>query len=189
MRDDRIHPKKVAEAIREDDLRIMQTRRPMVDRVEALFARTRTNEWFLTTKLPILAPGGEVIGVMGFVRPCQAGPDKKLRDSPIRRVIAHVQKHHRSRIPIATLVELSRLSQRQLNRKFHETFQMSVQQFIMKTRVQEASKDLLGSSKSIGEIAFDHGFYDQSFFTRYFKQHLGETPLTYRRRRRIMEET
>ena len=60
--DSTIHPPFVARAIRWDDLQVMRTRQPIVDRVEALYARTRAKDWFLTTKLPILDMNGEVIG-------------------------------------------------------------------------------------------------------------------------------
>ena len=51
----------------------MRTRCPLVDRVEALCANTNAKDWFLTTKLPIVDAKGDVIGIMGFVRPYRGG--------------------------------------------------------------------------------------------------------------------
>ena len=73
VNDATIHPPNVAKAIREDDLQVMRTRQPLVDRVEALYTRTRAKDWYLTTKLPIFDDRGEVIGIMGFVRPYREG--------------------------------------------------------------------------------------------------------------------
>ena len=41
--------------------------------------------------------------------------------------------------------------------------------------------DLSGSDKSLKQIVWDYNFSDASFFTRYFKQHTGITPLAYRK--------
>ena len=54
-----IHPARVAREIREDDLRVMQSRQPLLGRVEALFTRSQATDWYVTTKLPIYpAPQG-----------------------------------------------------------------------------------------------------------------------------------
>ena len=38
-----------------------------------------------------------------------------------------------------------------------------------------------GERPECGQIALDHGFCDQSSFTRHFKQHIGQTPTRFRR--------
>ncbi len=178
-----IHPPKVAKAIREDDLQVMRTRQPLVDRVEALYARTRAKEWFLTTKLPIVDERGEVIGIMGFVRPYRGGAGGDHLDSQIERVVAHIHEHFRERLAVAELARIAHLSERQLSRRFQKAFRMSPQEFIVRTRIQAASDALLESDRSVAEVAQEHGFYDQSAFTRHFREHTGETPLVFRRRR------
>ncbi|WP_009965388.1 helix-turn-helix domain-containing protein [Verrucomicrobium spinosum] len=179
--DSAIHPPNVARAIRLDDIEVMTTRQPLVDRVEALYAHSRTREWFLTTKLPIVGPDNEVIGVMGFVRPYRHLPSGGDRDTHLQKVVAYIRKNHRTRILVSSLADIARISQRQLNRKFQECYHMSVQEFIMRTRIQAAGEELIHTNKTIGDIALDHGFYDQSFFTRYFRRQTGQTPLVYRR--------
>jgi AraC-like DNA-binding protein len=179
-----IHPPSIARGIREDDLHVMRTGRPIVDRVEALFARTRAKDWFLTTKLPIYDAEGDVIGVMGFVRPYRPGASSGVQDIQVQRVVAYIHEHYRERTSISEFARIAHLSERQLNRRFQETFRMSVQEFIMRTRIQAASDDLLASDKPVAEIAHEHGFYDQSSFTKHFRSHTGETPLAFRQYRR-----
>lgn len=188
VHDSTIHPPLVARAIREDDLQVMRTRQPIVDRVEALYARTRAKDWFVTTKLPILDESGEVIGVMGFVRLYRGGSGGGADDTQLRRVVAHIHEHYGERLVIADLAKIAHLSERQLNRRFQETFRMSPQEFIVRTRIQAASDELLETDKPVAEIALEHGFYDQSAFTRQFRQHTGETPLVFRRLRRRTRE-
>lgn len=178
--DDTIHPPNVAKAIREDDLHVMQSREPLVDRVEALYARTRAKEWFLTTKMPLLDAEGEVIGIMGFVRPYR-GTGAAV-DPQINRVVTCIQENFRERLKLADLARVANLSERQLNRRFQEIFRVSVWEFIVRTRVQAASDALLETNRCVAEIAQACGFYDQSSFTRHFRKHVGETPLAFRRR-------
>ncbi len=177
-----VHPERVAREIRQDDLQVMRTREPLIDRVEALFIRSHAKDWYVTTKLPIFDLDGEVIGVMGFVRPFQGG----MRESGLARlepVVAHIQQHHGERIDIPSLAKLAHVSPRQLHRLFQAAFGMSTQVFIVRTRVQAASDDLLLTDLPISEIALQHGFYDQSAFSRAFHKHTGETPMQFRRRR------
>lgn len=178
--DDVIHPPNVAKAIREDDLEVMQSHKPLVDRIEALYARTRAKEWFLTTKVPLLDAEGKVIGIMGFVRPYRG--TGSAADPQINRVVTCIQENYWERLKAADLARLANLSERQLNRRFQETFRVSVHEFIIRTRVQAASDALLETNRSIAEIAQSCGFYDQSAFTRQFRKHVGEAPLAFRRR-------
>ena len=178
--DDTIHPPNVAKAIREDDLRVMRTCEPLVDRVEALYARTRAKDWFLTTKVPLFDAAGEVVGIMGFVRPYRGAGS--AADPQINRVVTCIQEKFWERLKLADLARLANLSERQLNRRFQEIFRTSVQEFIVRTRVQAASDALLETNRCIAEIAQSCGFYDQAAFTRHFRKHIGETPLVFRRR-------
>ena len=179
-----IHPARVARDIREDDARVMLTREPLIDRVEALFTRSNARDWYVTTKLPLVDARGDVIGVMGFVRPYRRESNVVPRAARLDAAVAHIHAHHREAIGIPDLAKIAHISVRQLNRRFQEVFGMSPQQFMVRTRVQAASDDLLQTEKSLSEIAMAHGFYDQSAFTRQFRQHTGETPLKYRQRQR-----
>jgi AraC-like DNA-binding protein len=180
--DHAIHPPNIARGIREDDLEVMRTRSPLIDRVEALFARTRAKDWFLTTKLPIYDVQGEVIGIMGYVRPYR-GAAGGVMDPRLERVVRHLHEHYAHSVKMADLAKIAHLSERQLNRRFQDTFRMSAQEFLVRTRIQAASDALLETDKAVAEIATESGFYDQSAFTRQFRKHIGETPLVFRRLR------
>jgi len=183
VNDATIHPPNVAKEIREDDLEVMRTRRPLVNRVEALYTRSRAKDWYVTTKLPIVDVNGEVIGIMGFVRPYHGGVDGLELDAQIERVVTFIRQHYSEPIVVGDLARIAHLSQRQMNRRFQATFRMSAQEFLVRTRIQAACDALLDTNKSVGEIASEHGFCDQSAFTRQFRQHIGETPLVFRRSR------
>jgi AraC-like DNA-binding protein len=177
-----IHPARVAREIREDDLRVMNTREPLTQRVEALFTRSQAKDWYVTTKLPIFAPNGEVIGIMGFVRPYRRNERSLPGAERLERVVTHIQTNHAAPIAVTDLARLANLSVRQLHRLFQEVFGMNTQTFLIRTRVQAASDDLLLTDKPLSQIAQEHGFCDQSAFCRRFFDHTGETPLKYRHR-------
>jgi AraC-like DNA-binding protein len=157
--------------------------------VEALFTRSNAKDWYLTTKLPIVDARGTVIGVMGFVRPFRRESGVSPNAAQLEPAVAHIQANHREPITIPELARRAHLSERQLSRQFQKVFGMSAQEFVVRTRVQAASDDLLQTEKSLADIAHEHGFYDQSAFTRQFRQHTGETPLKFRRRHRQIGPT
>jgi AraC-like DNA-binding protein/quercetin dioxygenase-like cupin family protein len=64
---------------------------------------------------------------------------------------------------------------------FRRAFACSVGDYLRKKRVERAIEMLVGSDKSLGEIADGTGFCDQSHFVRVFKAQVGMTPSRYRR--------
>jgi AraC family transcriptional activator of tynA and feaB len=61
-----------------------------------------------------------------------------------------------------------------------------VSAYVLRRRLEECAKQLVDRrwmGRSITETAFDWGFTNTAYFTRAFKQQLGETPTGYRRRR------
>jgi AraC-like DNA-binding protein len=180
--DEDIHPARIARDIRVDDLRVIQTRQPLIDRVEALFIRTQAKDWYMTTKMPVFDPKGEVIGIMGYVRPCQPVGNTIPSWQRLERVVDYIHVNFRQSLAVDDLAEMACVSRRQLHRLFTQTFGMSPQTFIVRTRVQAASDDLVLTDKSISQIAAEHGFCDQSAFCKRFSEHTGETPLRFRQR-------
>jgi PAS domain S-box-containing protein len=180
-----VHPERVAREIREDDLRVMKSRKPLVDRVEALFIRSQAKDWYSTTKLPVFDTRGEVIGVMGFVRPYRSGEERQSGVGRLDTVVAYIQENHATKVEIPHLAKLAHVSSRQLQRLFQAAFGMTTQAFIVRTRVQAASDSLIMTERPLAEIALAHGFCDQSAFSRAFSEHTGETPLQFRRRHRM----
>lgn len=68
-----------------------------------------------------------------------------------------------------------------LARMFRQKYNCTVGDYVRDLRVNEACSLLARSRKSIGEIAGDVGFSDQSHFSRTFRDRMGSTPGDYRR--------
>ena len=72
------------------------------------------------------------------------------------------------------------LSQAQFDRRMKKIFQLSAGQYVIKTRIDHATR-LLGSTRlPIADIAQQAGFSDQSAFSRQFRHVTGFTPRQYR---------
>lgn len=79
------------------------------------------------------------------------------------------------------LISRSGYSERQFERIFKTHVGISSQQFIEIIRLNNAI-GLLSSNRSLTQIAFDSGFYDQSHFIRTFKRLTSLTPGDFRRK-------
>lgn len=67
-----------------------------------------------------------------------------------------------------------------LARAFRRTFGCSVGQYLRRLRLEEASRLLLATDRSITEVALATGYSDQSHFSNAFRRHTGVPPGRYR---------
>lgn len=177
-------PTHVADSFVRDDHRVLSTGQPLINRVEIWYNEQRLLDWFVTDKLPLRDGTGNIIGVMGTVRSYEGSKKSRLPYSQISEVVDFIRKRHRGKITVTEVAKLAGVSTRQLNRRFQDVFGMSALDFLTKTRIQAASDELLNSDRPIVDIAIDFGFCDQSAFTRQFRNHVGQTPLKFRRQYR-----
>lgn len=73
------------------------------------------------------------------------------------------------------------LSSSQLNRKIKAMTGMTTSNYILKTRLNRAKRQLVNSHKPIGDVAMECGFNDFAYFSRSFKKEFGITPTTFQR--------
>jgi AraC-like DNA-binding protein len=188
--DEQVHPPAVARVFRQDDLRIMRTTRPLINHVEMLFHDERNRwEWGCTTKMAMRADDGRVIGVIGISYP--AVPPAGTMDEEmemLQKVVAEIHGKHRQALKVDALASEAGLSARRLNQLFQQAYRMNTQKFIIHTRVQAAVQTLLHTRMPLGEVALEHGFSDQSAFTRHFRRLIGQTPQEFRSIRRSHRE-
>ncbi len=80
------------------------------------------------------------------------------------------------------------LSLSQLNRKLSGLTGHPSQTYIQQVKIKRACELLLSSSEPIAEIGAMVGFADPSYFARFFKKHMGQTPMQYRKQYVVSEE-
>lgn len=61
-------PTELAQAYRDDDLDVMETRKPLINREEENIFADGTRRWLLTTKVPLTNQDDEVVGLVGIAR-------------------------------------------------------------------------------------------------------------------------
>lgn len=176
------YPKLIADKFAIDDEAILASAQPMLNIVEMLPSACGGFDWITTNKMPVFDQHGKVIGIMGTLQ-SHGDQFKPWSDGAgVGKAAEYIQGNCHFAVDLEQLMKIAGLSQRHLNRKFHEVFGMSAQDFWISTRIRRACDTLTTSSKNIAEIASEFGFCDQSAFSRQFRKRTGLSPLEYRRR-------
>ena len=83
------------------------------------------------------------------------------------------------RVDVKRMAEQAFLSQRQFERNFKELTGFSPKTFARLVRFKSLINNYNQDDKSLTQVAYDFGYYDQSHFIRDFKSFSGYTPNTY----------
>jgi len=94
----------------------------------------------------------------------------------LRLVRAYVQEHLERDIALADLAEVAGLSPSHFGPLFRRSVGTTPYQYVLARRIERAKSLLRAGRLSVGEVALQVGFCDQSQFTRQFKRQVGLTP-------------
>jgi len=175
-------PKKIADAIRHDDYRIIHHAESIVNRTELIVNELGSLIWVSTSKLPVYGHKSEVLGVMGTTRVLREAESLPEDYQPFGAAIKYIQENYHKVIDVTELADMCFLSNSQFRSRFRAVFTMPPQQFILKVRIQAACHLLSNSERNLTDVAMSCGFCDQSYFTRQFKSSLDISPKKYRER-------
>ena len=110
----------------------------------------------------------------------------RIRGGYIEKICSYINKHYKRNITIDELsLEIS-LNKNYMIRLFKERMGKTPINYLIETRLFYSSNMLLQTTLSVGEIAAECGFNSTTYFTKVFKEHYRETPMEFRRKRRIM---
>lgn len=101
--------------------------------------------------------------------------------------VSYIQQHLTEKISEEQMACLCRMRPFQFSRSFRKNCGITFQEFVQRTRIEEAMRLLQNPNMTVLDIALSVGFRDQSYFTRVFKKHIGMAPTTYRDSRIIGE--
>lgn len=180
--DRHFHPPVMAEAYIAEDLRVMAGRRAIPGQVWLVFHADRLPQWYVSTKVPLFDPDGEVIGIAGAMYPIEQPAEHERYFQELSPVIRHIDRHHSRCIPMTDMAALCGLSVTHFNRRFRQLLRMTPTAYLRSVRIQAARRWLGTTHRGLAEIAQECGFTDQSHFTRCFRESTGLTPGEYRRR-------
>jgi AraC-like DNA-binding protein len=104
-----------------------------------------------------------------------------MNDYRIRRALKHLHGEHGRTCDVNDLISIAGLSRPRFFELFKEQTGVTPVVYANALRV-ESAMDFLGRSDApIVDVSLDHGFEEQSNFTRFFRQHIGIPPAAYRR--------
>ena len=162
------------------DLEVLKTGQPIIDRLELHLIRPKAPVWCLTTKMPIKNLTGQVIGLFGFSRDVRVAVNVDEIPPKFAGALASFEKDMGSAISPASLAEMSALTPQKLIRLTKKLYGITPTQLIAKIRIAAACRQLEETDESIADIAFSCGFSDHSAFARAFKSSTSVTPSDYR---------
>ena len=105
----------------------------------------------------------------------------------VNKVIEFMKHHLDSPVPLADVAEFAGVTFRQLNLIFTKCTGHSAAVYWRRMRLEQARKLMADSSNSINAIATATGFADASHLIAWFRKQYGETPSSFRKRRRVVE--
>jgi transcriptional regulator GlxA family with amidase domain len=106
--------------------------------------------------------------------------DSSHHDELVAQAQQWLQLHLSSPVSMTLLAKQLRLSPRTLNRRFKHATGMTPLSYLQSLRIAGAKDLLRHSNLSVGEIAWQQGIQDVSYFSQLFRRHSGMSPLQYR---------
>jgi len=100
-----------------------------------------------------------------------------------RKVCGYIDTHISSRVRVAELCALVQLSEAHFSRSFKRTFGQSPHAFLVRRRLELATRYMLETDASLSDIALRCGFVDQAHLCKHFRQATGQPPAAWRRAR------
>lgn len=104
-----------------------------------------------------------------------------LNEKRIQVFLSLLENHFVSERNVTFYAQHLNVSPKRLNQILKKKFGKTINQIILLRLAREAKHRLFISEKTIKEIAFDLGFEDKSYFTRFFKKMTGLTPEAYKK--------
>lgn len=115
-----------------------------------------------------------IADMRGFAMP------ESYEDTAIRRVLEYINTSFgHVDIDVNTVAEAVGLSRAQLWRKFKSSTGYNLSDYIQKLRLEKAKEMLKTGKFRVGEVAYEVGFSNPNYFTRWFSQLVGESPSEY----------
>lgn len=101
-------------------------------------------------------------------------------DCLVYEVVRYLEDHFRENLSLPELGKQFHISPSRLSHVFKEQTGMSVLNYVLQLKLGEAQHLLMNTSRPVGEIGEELGFYETSHFNLMFKKYTGMAPLAYR---------
>lgn len=100
-------------------------------------------------------------------------------------VAKYVQRHLTETVSVEAMAKELHLSRPHLSRKFREETGVTLTDFILQKKSEEAARLLVTTDKSMIAISDYLGFSSQSHMARVFRKYMGDSPQHHRQQNRL----
>jgi PAS domain S-box-containing protein len=174
-------PPALADKYQKDDRLVIRGGAPILNIVEMYYNQRGACDWIMTNKYPLRDARGEVVGLIGTVQTLEGRQKLLAHLGPVGEAADFIRSHLGEPLMLSDVARRAGFSERQMQRLFLRVFGITIQQFIIHSRIRAAIRELTHSDRTISEIASMFGFSDQSAFTNQFRGMLGVPPGSYRK--------
>jgi AraC family transcriptional regulator len=101
-----------------------------------------------------------------------------LSPSTLQQVIEYIHTYLEQELTLVQLASIAAMSPAYFSTQFKASMGLAPHQYVIEQRIEKAKQLLLQGKYSIGEVALQVGFCDQSHLTRHMRRLLGITPKT-----------
>jgi PAS domain S-box-containing protein len=179
LRDEDISPEYLVDHYRSHDERVLAGE-SLVDLIELVRNVDGTYDWFLTTKQPIRAHDGGILGLVGVTRGLTKRNALVERLLPLTPAVTLISTAYHRQLSVAELAAAVSMSTSHFSRTFKSHFGATPHQYLRRVRLMAASDLLATTDLPLSAVASQTGFYDQSHLSNDFVHDRGETPAAYR---------
>ena len=104
---------------------------------------------------------------------------KRQKLGNIYKAVEYIDQNLTKKLSVSEIASVVAMSKSRFSVAFHQEMGVPFSKYIASARVERAKELLNNTSLSLSEIAMQLGFFDQSHFTRTFKNVVGVTPSGY----------
>lgn len=109
------------------------------------------------------------------------GPKSSARRALYTRFLSLVEAHHRDHWPVTRYADELGMTPERLNRLVRAETGQAALDLVHARLVREACRRLTYVAAPVSKLAYELGFEDPAYFTRFFRRHTGTSPRDYRR--------
>jgi AraC-like DNA-binding protein len=172
----------LAEHYEADDQTVIRTGQPLRNIIEIRLDALGVPDWIVTDKYPLRDVRGEIVGIIGTMQSLRHRMKGLPHLGEVGIAAEYIRENLRGAMALDNIASHVGISKRHLQRLFRQAIGMSVHQFVIRSRIHFAARQLTQVSHPLAEIALQCGFTDQSAFTNTFRKVLGLAPREYRKR-------
>lgn len=103
------------------------------------------------------------------------------------RIDKYISNNYMYKVSLQDIAEKEFLSSQYLSYKIKDTFGLGFNDYLNKIRVEESTKLLLTTDRSISDISEEVGFSHIRYYNKHFKIHYNMTPSQYRKKYKVSE--